>query len=324
MTHRPATRHTKPATQGGFSLVELMVSMVIGLVIVGAVFANYLTNKTGARQTEAMAQVTDDATTAFGILRSQIAMAGYSQPTGVSATTGEMVRADLGLAILGCEGGFDGDPNSRQGASTADNINESASADIRCATTTAGSANTPDALLVRYQADTNNTPKIGSDASDCQGTAIALPQAPAGVVVADNRFRIDKGSAELECSGNGRVDRTPSQSRSTDPLVQNIVDMQLSYGVAAATAPGVVNRYVRANEVAVAGAVGYEANWANVVAVRVCLVVRSTDAVLDAVTDYRDCNGTVTTPPDRRVYRAFTSTILLNNRSALPNLTATP
>jgi type IV pilus assembly protein PilW len=314
MTHRPATRHTKPATQGGFSLVELMVSMVIGLVIVGAVFANYLTNKTGARQTEAMAQVTDDATTAFGILRSQIAMAGYSQPTSVNAA-GEMVRANLGLAVLGCEGGFG------TGATTAADA-----ATVTCVAAPSAGTNAanPDALMVRYQADMSNTPIVKDSAtnadspSDCQGSAITAVDATAGVVVADNRFRVDTTAAELECSGSG------DRPQGAQPLVQNIIDMQLSYGVAAATAPGVVNRYVRANEVAVAGAVGYEANWANVVAVRVCLVVRSTDAVLDAVTDYRDCNGTVTTPPDRRVYRAFTSTILLNNRSALPNLTATP
>jgi type IV pilus assembly protein PilW len=315
MTHRPATRHTKPATQGGFSLVELMVSMVIGLVIVGAVFANYLTNKTGARQTEAMAQVTDDATTAFGILRSQIAMAGYSQPTSVNAA-GEMVRANLGLAILGCEGGFG------TGATTATDA-----ATVTCATPqpSAGTnAANPDALIVRYQADMSNTPIVKDSVtnvdspSDCQGSAITAVDTTAAVIVADNRFRVDTTAAELECSGSG------DRPQGAQPLVQNIVNMQLHYGVAAATAPGVVNRYVRANDVAAAGAVGYEANWANVVAVRVCLVVRSTDAVLDAVTDYRDCNGTVTTPPDRRVYRAFTSTILLNNRSALPNLTATP
>jgi type IV pilus assembly protein PilW len=313
MTHRPATRHTRPATQGGFSLVELLVSMVIGLVIVGAVFANYLTNKTGARQTEAMAQVTDDATTAFGILRSQIAMAGYSQPTSVNAA-GEMVRANLGLAVLGCEGGFG------TGATTAADA-----ATVTCVAAPSAGTNAanPDALMVRYQADMSNTPIVKDSAtnadspSDCQGSAITAVDATAGVVVADNRFRVDTTAAELECSGSG------DRPQGAQPLVQNIIDMQLSYGVAAATAPGVVNRYVRANDVAVAGALGYEANWANVVAVRVCLLVRSTDAILDSPTAYRDCTGTVTTPGagDRRIYRAFTSTILLNNRSALPNLT---
>ena len=57
--------------------------------------------------------------------------------------------------------------------------------------------------------------------------------------------------------------------------------------------------------------------WAKVATVRVCLIVRSETPVA-ADTDsarYYDCTGTlVTTPPDLRLRRAYTTTIVLRNR----------
>ncbi|PHN95776.1 hypothetical protein CSC81_18735, partial [Tenacibaculum discolor] len=47
-----------PLRQSGFSLVEIMVSLAIGLMVIGAVFTNYLNNSSGSQQTAAMAQVT--------------------------------------------------------------------------------------------------------------------------------------------------------------------------------------------------------------------------------------------------------------------------
>lgn len=296
------------AAMRGFSLVELMVSMVIGLVIIGAAFSTYLGNRGGARQTAALAQLTDDATTAFGILRSQIAMAGYSQPTAVNAA-GTLDRRLTGITVLGCEGGF------ANNAITTAAVNS-----VTCVTPPTGTSNatTPDALLVRYEADMTNTPIVKNAAnvsrpSDCQGTSIA-DDGTLNAAIADNRFRVDTGSAELECSGSGLSSQ--GSARQADPLVQNIVDMQLTYGMSS-TGTGVVDRYVKANDVGVPGTAGYDTAWQKVVAVRVCLLVRSTDAVLDAPTAFRGCDGSVTTRSnDRRMYRAFTSTIVLNNRSA--------
>jgi hypothetical protein len=50
------------------------------------------------------------------------------------------------------------------------------------------------------------------------------------------------------------------------------------------------------------------------VSARICLLVASEDEVLDNATDYVDCGGDTQTPGDRRLYRAFTQTIVLHNR----------
>ena len=290
--------------QRGLTLVELMVSMAIGLVVIGAVFVNYLNSSVGSRQSAALMQVTDDASLALGILRNHIAMAGYSQPTGVSATGG-MTRGLAGLAIFGCNGGF---------ATTSGNIALDPGV-IACANT----AGAPDSLLIRYEADGSNTPtvKVGSldVPSDCIGVGLT---AVGTVFTADNRFRIDAANDQFECRGNGGA------SPAAQPLLDNISDMQITYGVgvnnaATGQAGQRAVRYVRADQIGLITdtAAQRQANWNNVISVRICLLVRSSKEVLTQKTRYRDCAGTLvaaTAVPDLRIYRAFTTTIALNNR----------
>jgi type IV pilus assembly protein PilW len=103
---------------------------------------------------------------------------------------------------------------------------------------------------------------------------------------------------------------------SAQPLVENVVEMHLWFGVADIDADTgklkQIKRYVVASDV---GALpGSASNWDQVKAVRVCLVIRSADEVLPSATAYKNCANTSVTPTDRRVYRAFTTTVVLNNR----------
>lgn len=64
--------------QGGFTLVELMIAMVLGLVIVGGVVSVFLANKQSYRTNEALSQVQDHGRTAFEFLARDIRMAGLN------------------------------------------------------------------------------------------------------------------------------------------------------------------------------------------------------------------------------------------------------
>jgi type IV pilus assembly protein PilW len=278
-------------TSRGLSLVEVMVSLAIGLVVVGAVFANYLHNSVGARQAKALGQVTEDASLAMGILRNHLAMADYSEPTDIGAKV--MTKRLTGITVLGCSNGFATNP-----------------ADIGSATckTAAGS----DALRIRYQADMHNSvPTVGSGTkpsapTDCGGNGLTAETGTTDFFVADNRFELTS-SAPISLGCNG------------DPLVENVTEMHFTYGVAATdastTKPGRIMYYVPASGVQQTGE-ALDVAWAKVVAVRICLVVQSADEVLSAATPYRDCVGDIQTPTDRRIHRAFTSTVVLNNRLA--------
>ena len=65
-------RHT------GFSLVELMVAMVIGIILMGGVMELYVSNKMAYRTSEAMSRLQENARYALYQLQKDIRMAGYS------------------------------------------------------------------------------------------------------------------------------------------------------------------------------------------------------------------------------------------------------
>ncbi|WKB52419.1 PilW family protein [Eleftheria terrae] len=281
--------------QRGLSLVEVMVSLVIGLVVIGVVLSTYLGAGVGGRHSSAMAQITEDATVALNIMRAQIEMAGFSQPNAVD-TDGRWAKAYAGSAIFGCDKGFKDAKKSLQeliaGGCNAEGSN--------------------DAIAIAYQADAS-TVVVTSDGTpaDCLGQNLPLD---GGIYVAYNRFYVDTGAdgvtPALYCRGNGGGD--PSTT-SHQPLVENIVGLQLNYGVANVATPTQVARYRNAADLA-------PDDWNRVIAVRVCVVVQSADNVMDEATAYYGCDGTKVDPADgdRKMYRAFHSTIVLHNRLGAP------
>ena len=112
----------------------------------------------------------------------------------------------------------------------------------------------------------------------------------AGVAV--NRFRIN--ASNLECSGDGI---------NWDVYVQNIENMQILYGEDL-DADGLANRYLTATE---------GPDWANVVAARVSLLVRSTDNASFQSEEYQDLFGNIVAAQDNRLRRSFVTTIALRN-----------
>lgn len=298
--------------QQGLTLVELMVSMAIGLVVIGAVFVNYLNSSVGSRHAAAMVQVTDDASLAMGILRNHIAMAGYSRPTAV--TSDGMTRQFTGVFVLGCDGGFV--------ATTADKTDP---AEVTCVTGSPAT-NGPDSILIRYEADKSNAPVVKNATNqdrpaDCIGTALSSDDS-----IMDNRFMVDVAAGQLECLGNGKTADEATLQVAKQPLLDNVADMQITYGMSDSVAgkPGnSVVRYVKATDVALPGSASWQDKWNNVISVRICLLVRSAKPVLDQGASYIDCNNVrQNLTSDRRIYRAFTTTVTLNNR--ISNTDPTP
>lgn len=63
--------------QRGLSLVEVMISLVLGIVLVGGVLQMFVTTKSGYRQQEGVANMQENGRYAMHILRENILMAGY-------------------------------------------------------------------------------------------------------------------------------------------------------------------------------------------------------------------------------------------------------
>ena len=294
-----AGRGAAAARQRGFSLVELMVAMFIGLVVIGAVLVNYLSSGASGRSGNALAQMAEDATMALNVIRSHVSQAGYSRPYGMTANGFQ--RAYTGQSVFGCAGSFT-------------NVNVPAIGDLTCA---AGGGS--HALAVAYEADDQNALRTsvaaGNLLMDCVGAGITPVAAAAPVpayTLAQARFYVDGG--RLMCRGNGGTATATALGGAPQPLVENIQDMRIWYGLSAnETVNGVtrpaqqVSRYVDASSV-------LAAQWNNVRAVRVCVVVRSVAEVNDQASRYIDCTGNTVLPNDRRLYRAFTTTIMVQNR----------
>lgn len=309
----------------GFSLIELLIAITIGMVIVGAALSAYLGAAESGRLTTAESRMNEDAQTALDLLAQQIRMAGNNpkRPNYALATPRNPITNTFSLR--GCNSTF---TNIKAVGATP------AAADINSLTCPVGSGT--HSIAVSYEADTFNTTPAAGVPTDCIGSALPAQNAnvtqitsptttgPVAVVFyeADNRFYIEtsatSGRPSLYCRGNGGAG-TPQ------PLIENIEDLQLTYGTSqAASGAGTVAGYLGATDFVdntkVALATDRE-RWARVVTVRICVVARSESPILSdaASARYIKCDGTVeTSPPDLRMRRAYFATISLRNRIEAP------
>ena len=277
----------------GLSLVEAMVSLVIGLVVVGAVLISYIASGKTSAQQAAYAEMNENAQLGLSLLSRDLLLAGYSQLIGVPpAPTSNLPPAYNERPVFGCDNGF-ASPNT--------------TGDVACATT----AGMP-AIEIVYEADKWNTVRTAAGLpSDCLG--IGLSNVPA---IAYNRYYLltgTSGRSELHCASR--------QGSSGQPLVDNVEDMQFWYGAAGAAPPNDrrVVRYVTADNL-------LRGNFPAVIAVKVCLVIRSSEAVLDMELypdpskppTYLNCDfpQSEVTITDRFLRRAYFTTVTLRNRMA--------
>jgi type IV pilus assembly protein PilW len=277
----------------GISLIEILISLVIGLVIIGAVLISMIGSGKAGRYQAAYTQMNEDAQLGLSMLSRELQQAGYSSPTGLAVGPVPPLlvlqfASTAGLnAVIGCDTGF---------------------ANVNALPLVCG-ADTQAAFEVVYEADVRMTAPQGAGAgnpTDCMGFQILVGPP----YITRNRYYVALGGAgssgrpELRCANTGGQ---------TEPLVENVEAMAVLYGVANAVAPTQVVRYVTATEIRAVGA----AEWFNVISVRVCLVVRSSDPVLDSGEDtpaYRDCAGTLQNPADRYLRRAYFTTAAIRDK----------
>jgi len=267
--------------QHGLTLVELMVSVLIGSVVVGALLVTYLSSTLAARRQQALSQMADDAQLALALLRREIQLAGSVEPDGLAGSS--FTAAQPPRAVFGCETGF--------AARTA-----------AAGTGACDTAGTP-ALELTYLATAASASRNSSgNLVNCTGSTVA-----AGTFISSRWFVRNGpgGFNELYCAAPGS---------SSQPLVENVQSLHLRYGVADGWQAAVAQsrrpaRYLNASELS-------PADWASVVAIRVCVLMRSPQPVLtgEDSLDYLDCDGATQQSADRHLYRSFATTVGIRNR----------
>jgi type IV pilus assembly protein PilW len=147
----------------------------------------------------------------------------------------------------------------------------------------------------------------------------AVVATPVTYYVADNRFYVGTTavvkSPSLYCKGNGGAN--------PQPLVENIEDLQFTYGTALATATTTlaVSGYLDAagilTQVDLAALPDNPTRWSKVMTVRICVLVRSEQPIVSDASSaqYVKCDGSVeANPADLRLRRTYSTTVVLRNR----------
>ena len=262
-------------SQGGRTLIELLVAITIGLMLSVGILSIFGANRQTYRASTDLQHMQAAGQLAVDRLAYQIRMAGYGQIVG-DFTTVSSPTSFTGNPVWACSGGFvdplDGSPTPA------------------CT----GTATQPDSVQIRYQVE--NAAVAGSGESrDCLGFPVPLDAG--GLRTAQNRFYIANsgGVPTLMCAGNGLA---PA------PLIPNVEDLQIRLRVG--------DPFTRAERVV--DPAGFT-DWGRVIGVELCVqVVSETKGLVTQGTQAgTPCRGG-TFAADGRLRRTFTQAITLRNR----------
>lgn len=335
-----------PCRQQGIGLVEVMISVTLGLIVLAALLKSYSDSKTTFRTQDGLARVQENARLAMHIIGRDLRMAGYRSCVrdGVVAATRNTLNspADFLFDFLTPVQGFDGNADGSWAPALPGVL---------------GSARTgTDVLVLRGALDGGHTVRqeMGGSTDDlviAVGPAASPPEAGDIVMVSDclgsaifqvTRYLGGSGSVEHDAGaatqpGNStrnlgrrypmgagllRIATTsyfirdgnngPSLWRKTgaspaQELVEGVLDMQVQYGLDA-DGDRMPDRYANAASVA---------DFRETVSVRIALLFRSLEP-LGGAGDPRSfslLDRTVGPFNDSRMYQVMTSTITLRNRA---------
>lgn len=311
--------------QAGRTLIELMVSMALGLMILAGVGSLYLTANQSARVSGSVASVEESGQIALSLMGASVRRAGFAEIAGTNSTA----RFNLlfaGPHLRGCNGG-------RNFANAADADPDNA--DFACsAAPVAGRVG--DALAVAYQAD-SVLAAAQAASLDCVGNAPAnRPIAPAfaaavpggQVPIVQNVYFL-QADGNLMCMGNGN----PGQPQ---PLMNGVEDFRVFYGfdralylLAGGTgAPPSASSLLTAADINALAPIGGLSPWDFVVSVQVCLLIRTQEQGTSLGGDFTPCPADaaqamnpalitpVALPADGALRRAYTQVFTVRSRAS--------
>jgi len=344
------TSRVKWSKQAGFSLVELMISVLLGFILIMGVTEIYVNSKGTYRMTEEMTRLQENARIAFEMLAPEVRMAGYTGCANINTANEEVIAKPPGAgkppivftgpedSITGNEGGSSSwapTLNSTLAGLTHPPLPNTDVVTIQSSVSCGGSLVDPMSLPddpVKISA--SNTCKLVEDAvliiSDCSHTTVFRTDSisnevthPATKNTSASFQKNYKEDAEIYKSKNasyyiatgagGHPALWQLDNGSDNPLelVEGVENMQITYGVdTSATADGVVDRYVEADAIPVGGH-----DWDRVIITRLSLLLRSIEPVRTDSQSYIFAGITTT---DKYLRQEYTTTIQLRNRGLQP------
>ncbi|MEE9327770.1 MAG: PilW family protein [Cocleimonas sp.] len=293
--------------QSGLSLVELMISMVIGLFMLAGVITSFVGTKDSDHTRNAISEMDANASAVFSVMRQTISHAGYTSIHGKLLDKGFYTPVDGALPNPTCRDGsmlrdvrHPGATQRTRDRSRGDTITVVALADNPCL---AGSASCPGDVTLQ-----NPEAKVFTD---CTGGGADRDIRTVQCSADEDVGMVNPSDAKIYSTFrlSGRTLRCDGSRGGTQPLVDNVEAMQIMYGVRQENG---TTLYSRANVVEINN------NWGLVTSVQIGLLLRSSRLNLlksDGPNRYALLDRSIRVNQLRRLYRVYTTTINLANQN---------
>ncbi len=281
--------------QDGLTLIELLISMVIGLFLLSGIASSYIASKKASVSRNQTSLLEDNGRFALEAITKSLEHTGYA-PNILMADP--FIHAPADVVADTC-------PDATT------NVSALSLANFTAATITADNdADVQDSIGAIFH---------GSDDFfiDCAGNSMPavvpvgcrLQPLPAINLNPDsakiyNSFFIDDVNKTLMCAG--------SRSPAVATIAEGVENIQFLYGLDTDT-NGLVNRY--ANATTINASTADNLDWAGVISIQVAILVRSLKPVKNnsESKQFTLLDQVVTTPSDKYQRAVFSTTILLRN-----------
>ncbi|MDY7547332.1 PilW family protein [Glaciimonas sp. CA11.2] len=296
------------AREGGVTIVELMVTMMISVGLIAAVGSLYFGSKTSYRMNQNQLRLQQDGRYAMQLMELNLRQAGFGHLTSASVNAAEVDKTDFvglngkpGQGLRGCDSGF----------------TKPLSHGFVCNSSDEGAAAFEVAYRVADTFDFDNG--AGADCNGSQAGVVALPESHPGysaskaVAIASNRFFVatpsGRKTTSLYCQGNSGNGRSIAQ-----PILNNVENMRLVFGVAAIDGFS-VKQFLTATQVDGLSPDQHQ-NWKRVVRVKLCLQLHASERNASTPQRYVDCDGVEQMATDGKLRTVMTSIVTLRNNAA--------
>lgn len=286
---------------GGFSLIELMVSLAIGLVLAIAASMIYLYTKKSYNANTENSQMEENGRFALNLLAKYIQSAGFVMVDPTSNSP----QGPIDNKISGCDFGF-------IDASTP------TAANLACLSATPSGSLRSASIALFSETDTYNSTAPKHQGFDCVGES-AIPIGTTNLVrsyffVSHSNVQTPNGTksmGQLACV----ADRTPASGvvdYQMQPLIPGIEQLAFTYLL-----PSNIDTKVAQAATSAASAAA-ASQWPAILAVEVCVLAKTIQAAgNDTGTTYTDCYGNAITALATESYRTFRTTVSLRNKTTL-------
>lgn len=299
MTVQPTVgRHRR--YRRGFTLIELMVSVTIGLILLLFLSSLYFNSRSSSRLNDDNARMHEDGRYALDLIGRNLMQAGFGNMQTGSTTDFPPAHPPNVKALMGCNYGF----------ATPVTIPPTCAAGPGPAPS---GITGPSAFSVGYTSEPYaNGANISGAGTDCSGTqAVNATSTKGGLVI--NSFYLDTDTKTLYCKGNAGT-ATPQA------ILSNVDNMLLTYGIDTGSRHAPLQSTPDATLAGTVDAINgnNQAGWDRVVTVTVCLEIHSANSVVTGATGqtYYKCNDRQpTAASDRLLHTTVTRVFTLRNNA---------